>query len=420
MLTGIRLPQYFWCLFCIASCDLLFAQQEVHDLHEPLQTSEALTFTEVMENTWMHAPEYLEYTVRQEQADNYSASGRSWVSGRPSLALSYNNDSRLDNVGLRELEYGIQLPLWRPGERHNASVLGESFQQQLGEWQVSLRLVLAGKVRAVLADIQEAETLLRLEQEATAQARQLVAVTNTLFDAGEVARLDVMQVESLLLAQRKRELDADAMYVDAERSYTVLTGLQVRPASPHRESRTADIGITAAHPLLRYLQTEVDLAEANIQQSTTTAKGNPLLTVGSRRERSDRFQPYTDSVGVSLTVPFGGKALVASRSSSARRDKVDAEVEYLNTQRNLDMALHEVEHELFITSEMLPLVTEQAALAESSWQMAETAFAQGEITLVQVMLALQQARTAARELELLQLTQQRLVTEFNQISGVLP
>ena len=418
MLTRIHMAKYFWYLLCIAvPCRALFAQEEVH---EPLQRSAALTINEVLENAWLYAPEYLEYTVRQEQAENYSANGRSWVAGRPGLSLSYNNDSALDNVGLRELEYSIQLPLWRPGEKRAAGVLGESYQQQVAEWQSYLRMVLAGKVRAVMADLQEAETLLALEQEATAQAEQLVEITNTLYDAGEVARLEVMQANSLLLAQRRRELDAEAMFVDAERSYVMLTGLQVRPASPHTETRAADSGITAAHPLLRFLQTEVDLADAGIRQSETSAKGNPLLTVGSRRERSDRFQPYIDSVGVSLTVPFGGKAIVASRTSGARRDKVDAEVAYLNTQRTLDMTLHEVEHELFTAGEALPLVTEQASLAESSWQMAETAFSQGEITLAQVVLALQQARTAARELEQLKLTQQRLVTEFNQIIGVLP
>jgi hypothetical protein len=36
------------------------------------------------------------------------------------------------------------------------------------------------------------------------------------------------------------------------------------------------------------------------------------------------------------------------------------------------------------------------------------------------VLALQDARSAARDLQLLQLTQQRLITEFNQIIGVLP
>jgi len=52
--------------------------------------------------------------------------------------------------------------------------------------------------------------------------------------------------------------------------------------------------------------------------------------------------------------------------------------------------------------------------------MALTAFGVGETTLAEVVIAQQQAQESERTLQLLLLEKQRLITEFNQIIGVLP
>src|SRR5690606_39180421 len=149
--------------------------------------------------------------------------------------------------------------------------------------------------------------------------------------------------------------------------------------------------------LLRYLQNEITLAESAIEQDAIAARGNPQLTLGSRRERGDRFSPYTDSVNLSLTIPIGGKSYVSSRSSSARRQKVDMEVQYRNTQRSLQMALHDVEHEIELVAAATLLATEQARLGEQRRLMAQSAFAEGELTLLQTLPAVQEALAATRD-----------------------
>src|SRR5690606_21032630 len=152
----------------------------------------------------------------------------------------------------------------------------------------------------------EAETVLQLEREATASATELLTVTTSLFDAGALAQLDVMQAENLLLQQRMRELQAEAALVDAEVEYTMLSGMELRPSAAHRETKTLQSGLDPEHPLLRYLRSDVNLADASIRQSELSAKGNPQLSLGSRRERGDRLTPYTDSLAISLTIPIGG------------------------------------------------------------------------------------------------------------------
>jgi len=390
------------------------------NMHAPLQLSSTLDFQALLAATLQQAPEQLETPVRAQQAADFVAAGDSWMAGVPNLSLNYYDDRWLDARGQFEAQYGVVVPLWRPGEKRQASALGIRYEEQVARWQSALQLTLAGRLRAVLADIAAAEILLASEREATATAAELVQVTTALFAAGAVAWLDVMQAENLLLEQRKRELQGEAALVDAEIAYRLLTGLEVRPAAPLVEAQIATEEIAETHPLLQYLQSDIAIATASIKQSEIAARGNPQLGLGSRRERGDGSLPYTDTVNISLTIPFGGKSYVSAQSSAARRGKVDAEVQYLSTWRALQQALHEVEHELFLASQALPLAEQQAALGSERQAMAQGAFAQGEVNLTQVLAAVQEARIAARDLQQLRLQQQRLTGEYNQIIGVLP
>mgnify|MGYP003624433950 CR=1 FL=1 len=393
---------------------------EDHPDHVPLEKSASLSFVEIYTAALNNAPEILERDIRQQQARSYEAIAGNWISDRPSLELNYIDDTVLDNIGMREIEYAIQLQLKRPSELNNGRILSESYLEQSQAWERSLAHYIAGRVRSVLADISEAEANLALEQEATRNAEDLFNITNSLFDAGELSRLDVMQAENLLLNQRRTELEAEAMLVDSERNYEVLTGLNIRPDYLYTETLSDDEEIPDSHPQLLYLQSDIHLADANINMAEAQARGAPTVSLGSRRQRGNSFQSFNDSIALSLSVPFGGKNIVATKTSSARREKVDAEVIYQNTRRALNQALHEVEHELYITEVALGLSEQQKNLSEQRWQMSRTAFTQGEIALNQVIVALQEYLNAQQEYELLTLKEQRLITEYNQTIGVMP
>lgn len=392
--------------------------QEIDHVH--LSKSGSLQFDAILEQAMLQSPAYRELAARSAEVKSHEDVGQSWIAGRPSAQLDYIDDRSLTNMGQTELTYGIALPLWRPGERDDMQALGQSFSAQASDWLTQFELDTAGKLRASLADFHEAETLLAVEQQATADAKELLRIVEALFDAGEVAALDVMQARNLLLAQQRNELDADAMKVDAERSYAVLTGLSVVPTSPHTETLVRSEEVTPDHPLLQYLQSSIDLQDANVRKAETTAKGNPTLTLGSRRQKASASADYENALAISVSIPFGGKSFVGAAGSAARRAKVDAEVQYFTTLRDLNAQLHEVEHQLFTLDQALPLSEEQTALSRAQWDMARSAFELGETDISRVVIAMQLARTSAKEFETLSMQYQRLITESNQIIGVLP
>jgi len=397
----------------------VMAQNE-HIEHMHLDSNPALVFANVFEQALVHAPQALSGEARQAQADDYKAFGNSWFAGPPSLNLTFIDDRARTNVGLQEQEYGLQLPLWRLGEKASTEVLGNLYQGQADIWTDWFRWEVAGNLRSVLADIEAAETLMTIEQAAQARADELHAITQRMFELGELSRLDVMQAETLALEHMKKVLDAEAGMVDAEREYNVFTGLDERPAEGHREELTNLVEPVDNHPLLMLLASQVSVADAGIRQSEINAKGNPQLTIGTRRERPDQFQPYIDSVGISLNIPIGGKSIVAARTSAARMQKTDAEVALLNAERLLERDIHEAEHGLFVTREALPLTRQRFALASENSKLARTAFEAGELNLIQVIGVLQQEIEAERELRMLELQEQRQITLYNHLIGVMP
>lgn len=395
-------------------------QHEEHPDHAHLAEVSDLGFAQIVQAALQNAPRALEAPVRAEQAAAWRDAGDSWLAGRPSLVYNHYDDRSIDDRGQQEFEWGVQLPLRRPGEFAAARRQGEQYTQQSTAWQQSLLWQLAGEVRARLAAIEVAELDLHIEAEATATAQELVGVTRRLFTAGAVARLEVLQAESMLLAQQRALLDAEAALVDAEREYTVLTGLTRRPAEPHREQSSPLLEIPDDHPWLRLLQAEVAVAEGNVRQNEISNKGSPQLTFGTRRERGDRFTPYTDALSLTFSVPFGGKSWVSAQTSAARMQQVDTEVQLHAARRDLQRLLHEAEHSLFVTREALPLAQQEAALGEERSAMARAAFAAGELTLQQVLPAVQEATRARRAWQSLQLQEQRLIADYNQYVGVLP
>lgn len=388
--------------------------------HAPLATDATLNLRTLLEQAMEHAPQALEGDARKAQAEAMTAQGKSWTAGRPSLQVEYIDDRTLSDLGQRELTYGIALPLWRPGERRAMQARGSHYDEQASAWQEAFRLDMAGRLRDVLSAMQEADALLAAEQLATADARELLAIAEVLFEAGETAQQNVLQARTLLLAQQRNELAAAAARVDAERNYATLTGLHVRPANTLSESRAPVEEVGPEHPLLRFLRCNINLASAEITRAEVEARGSPTLSFGSRRQRADDFTENDNALALSISIPLGGQAHVDAATSPARRARVDAEVQFQNTQRALNLQLHEVEHELFTLSESLPLGEEQARLARQQLDMARAAFEAGESDMSLVVISLQQARLSARELEALNLRHARLISEFNQIIGVLP
>lgn len=387
--------------------------------HVPLEKNNHFTYADVFASALEAAPESISIPSRQEQAEQYSSLGDTFFTGRPQLQTSVIDDSPLTGVGLMELEARLSFMLWRPGEREQARELGSNYQRLNSAWKQNLEWEIAGRIRKVLADLQLAETILVLEKDALTGAEELYALTTALFESGAVSRLDLLQARSLVLQQQNFVFAAEAELVDAERNYTVHTELRVRPAIDYVESKSNLDEVPADHPLLNYLQANIDVAGSQVSNMRRQAAGSPTVGVGLRRERDMTGMDSIDSLGVSLNIPLGKSPMVTTQVSNARRQEADLMVARQQAYIQLNQALHEAEHEIYVTGQQLEVKTSQVDLNQERVAMARTAYELGETDFLQVALALQQLQIARKELEMLILNQERLIMEYNQSLGVL-
>ena len=183
----------------------------------------------------------------------------------------------------------------------------------------------------------------------------------------------------------------------------MLTNLTIRPAANYTEPKTQLREINQNHPLLHYLQTNLQVAESQIENVRRQAYGNPLLGIGVRRERGNRQTDYTDSLGISLSIPVGKSASVSTQVSAARRQHADLMVARQQTYLRLDRNLKEVNHLIELTSEKIALSQSRFELSQQRAAMVRTAFEVGEADLLAAVIALQQAQEAERQLRSQQL-----------------
>lgn len=388
--------------------------------HPPLAVSASLDRAAVLAAAVAHAPELRATEGAQSRAEVYDALANRLTVGRPQWDGVFLDDGPLTNAGLYEAEAGVQVNLWRPGQRAQARDLGGAAATVVPAQAEAITLDVAGRVRNALADLQQAESLLALERQILEDTRQLLEVTRTQFAAGSVSELDVLQVETLELAQQYTVLEAEAGLVDAELAYRVLTGLEVRPAQILPESRSPQTAVPTDHPQLAWLRARIDLARQEVDRARRDAAGSPSLRLGVRRERGGFAQPVIDTLGISVSVPFGGRQTVAAGSLDARNAQLALEIEWEQTRRALDAQLHEAAHGLEVAEAALGLQQRQSEIAARQWDMARTAFAVGEVTLNQVILALQQARRGESAFLLAEQSVHRLTGEYNQVIGELP
>jgi len=412
---GVALP---WLLTACLALPAAADEPHGHE-HAAVPIDRTMSVAEVVDRTVEHAPEYVELAARQSQADAWQTRGGRLTAGPPAVVLRYQSDRWGDDFGLEEIESGIQLTLWKWGQRRSARVLGRSFQAEADSAPVALRWEVAGLVRRLLWEISQAEAELELLEESEALAAMLAASIRRRHELGDVARRDVLLARSAELDAAARVAEARVAMVDAERTYRSVTGLDRRPVVAV-ETLSTRSDIDATHPALELAMAAVERAEAARSVARESAITPPTLTIGPRRERSVFEQDYEDSIGILVTVPFGGRPHIDTRVAAAGRVVAIAESRLRETLRTLQRDMHEAAHSLSAARHNVELASERATLAKQGYAMGELAYARGEIGLVELLSLQDVYLDATRRARRFEIEVNRQTALYNQAVGVMP
>jgi len=387
--------------------------------HAALEVDPLLDWATLLDTTLAQYPRSGELPARDAEAAAWQRRGRQWLAAAPSLYFSYLSDRALDDAGQREYEGGVELPLWRTGQRAAVRAVAESATAASGAARDALRLEVAGLLRGALWDLESAAVALAASRDAEAVAAQLVRTVEQRTARGDLARSDLLLARSTWLERQQEVVAAETELQDAERRYRSLTALDRRPAE-FAEAASDRRELTPNHPLLALASAAVERARTGRELVERETRGNVSVTVGPHRERAPFETTQLDSVSLAVKVPVGGKGHGAIRTAEAGTALAVAEADLGALARRLELDLHEAEHTLAALERSLAIAATRRAVADEQLFIAESAFTQGEIELRE-LLRVQEATLAARSDERrLAVEQRRTIAALNQALGEIP
>ncbi len=415
-----------WLLAAALAALPVQAQQDEHahtgqegHTHVPVVVDPALDWATLIDTALAAHPQSGELVARAAEASAWQRRGKQWLAAAPSLYFSYLSDRSLDNMGQRQYESGVELPLWRAGQRSAVQAVAASATDASNAAAAALRLEVAGLLRGALWDIAAATNGLETARDAVAVAKELVSAVERRHERGDLPRADVLLAQTTLLEREQAAVAAEAQLLDAERGFRSLTGLDRRPAE-FAEPRSNLDELVPSHPLIALADTGVARAEADRELTDRDVRGPMTLTLGPHREYDPLGTVPRDSVAVGFKVPVGGKGHGATQTAHASRLVAAAVAERGHLMRRLDLDLHEAEHTLSVLETSTALATERDTLAAEQLRMAQLAFSQGEIELRELLRVQETTLAARRDVERLAIERQRTVAALNQALGVTP
>ncbi len=356
---------------------------------------------------------------RRSVAEARIDAGNAWLGDAPRIGGSWRDYDWNNDSDLYEAEVYLSMPLWRIGERRAMRALAAKDASLAPLQSQARQLASAGEVRSAYWQFLNSSTRYRLLQQLLKASEDYSAQVEARFSAGDVAHTELLQSRQQVLEFKGRLLDARAVVIDSSRRWRFVTGLDRIPARG-REQPAPAAAIDERHPLLQLALAEVELARSTVDVIRNRGSQRPALSVNVKRETLDDRLPPLDSVGIGIDIPLGRGTSHRVDLSQSQQRLLEAEVELQTLRRQLQEDLHEVRHQAHVNAANLRDSESLLAIAQQVYQSQQLANAQGETSVLEVLRAGQALAEAQQRHRLLTLTADALVSQQNQVLGVLP
>ena len=406
-------------LFLISSSLCFSHEDAIVDHHDRIQINETMTLTQVIALTLEKYPDRLVGIALKQQADALQQRGNSWLAQAPNIAMRYQDDLPGDDIGFREFEYELNLPLWNWGQRSAGQAVAKQAYNSVEKNSAALKLKVAGLVRQALWNME-------LENVHYEQAKLILDISEKLLnkirlrvELGDLPRSDLLLAQSDQLQKRSLLAQAEAEMMHARKNYINLTQISAIP-DDFKEQLSSIAEITEDHPELLAINAILKRKQANLDWVKSAGSGQTNFTLGGKTEKDSENGDDIDSMVVGISIPFGGSAQLAPQIASANLalTRVLAQRDHLF--RALGKRHHEAKHALEVTQIELKIANELKQIAESHLKMTRLSFSAGEISLMDLLKIQARSYNAVRHAKEHEVMLQKNIAMYNQAVGVLP
>lgn len=375
------------------------------------------TLHEALDKAWERAAQARVAESRSGEAKASRAVADSWFAEPPSIGLSEKSDRLNNNLGTRERELDIALPLWLPGQRAARDAFARSDAADAQAALVATRLALAGELRATIWNLAAAQAEFEIASERLTTAEKLEADVLRRQKAGDLARTDLLLTQEETLAAKTNVAEVRTRERQALGRLQLLTGLDHMPSAVEE---TVAASAAAPHPRLAQAQAAVERARSEWQVVTTDRRNPPELSIGVVQTRDAFAAPDTSSVRIGIRVPLGTEARNAPKLAAANSQLIKAEAELRQTMAEIETEQRQAQSALDSADAVFQAAQSRAALASERLALQQKAFTLGELSLAEFMRVRAGATEARLDLLRARSALSAARAALNQARGILP
>ncbi|RZI95861.1 MAG: TolC family protein [Variovorax sp.] len=385
------------------------------------------TLKQAFDAAWSRQPEAAALGLRRDAAQAQQQAAASWTPEPLALTLANKTDRFQRNEGMRELEVGVAIPLWLPGERARSGALAEAETRVVESRALAAQLRTAGVLREAWWQRQRAQVELDTAQDQLASARALAADVARRVKAGDLARADQHQADGAVAAAESAEARAASALAVAAQQLRIASGGAVVPvprsatAAPEPEPlHEAAAPDAAAHPALRDLQDRAAVAGSAAALAATRSRANPELTLAATRERDLRGERYDPSITLGLRIPLGAGSRHTARLASAEAEATELAVQLATERERVDAEQVASRQRVASARAQLAAAERRAVLAQESRGFFDKSFRLGNTDLPTRLRIEAEAVEAQRQAASARIEIAAAISQWRQALGLLP
>lgn len=346
-----------------------------------------------------------------------------WTPEPAAIEIGGRSDRFNADRGAEEIELGLALPLWLPGERQASQALAEAEGARLEGRAAAQRLQLAGELRKAWWEWRLARDEVALSDNALDSARRLRDDVARRVAAGDLARADLHQAAAALASAQAEQADVAVRLEAAAARLQWLTGQQPEALNGDGEAapaKVAEADWLSVHPELQAAQARFEQARQAQALARSRSRANPELTVSTRRERGASGEAAERSWSLGLRIPLSSSAGHGAAIAEAGAERVEAEIEVERERERLQQTAQLARSQWQAAERRRQASEERAQLARETQHFFDKAFRLGESDLPTRLRVAQETFAAERAASRARIQESAALSAYRQALGLLP
>lgn len=390
----------------------------------PTAVRPPVTLKDHFEAAWARHPEAQALPARRDASQAQRRSAAAWTPEAPSLEASHSSDRLTRNTGSRELEVGLSIPLWLPGERGRSAALAEAEAAALESQAQAARLRLASAVRDAWWSALRGRVVLDLARDQLTRAHLTAEDVARRTRAGELSRADQHQAEGAVAAARAAEAQAQAQLAAAQLALLSLSGAAASEMAPTTEAEPGSAPNIATgstrHPDLTALEDRARVADRATALADAQSRARPELTLASSSDRGAAGEQATQRLTLALRIPFGSAPQQDRQMALARAESLEAQARLVLARADLQAQVDAAHARVLAARTQLGAAERRAQLAQEARGFFDQAFRLGETDLPTRLRMEGEAAEAERQAALGRIDLAAAISAWRQALGLLP